>query len=178
MSKRINFFIFLGIIGILLFSFPKRIYTETNKPDTQKKFGIGFQAAPIPVIGLSLIYNINKKIGIQTIGRIGIIDVDFFSIRLLYRFKCENRYSFYTNGLIGYLRDDDLHKFLLGPEETGEGLEYAAGFGAEYLTGGIFKIGINIEIDYLYIDWEEKWFEYSYEDLSLISLGLGVHYYF
>jgi hypothetical protein len=160
---------------LLMFIIAQGIASETS---STKRIGLGLQSAPFPIFGLSGIYNISKQWSAQTIFRYKTIDVDFLSFRCLYRFKQTENHSLYVNSLLGYFYDDSVSEEILGPEQTDSALGFGFGFGFEYFFKSLPEIGWNVEVDYIRINFEEKWWDYDYKPFSLIMLGLGINYYF
>lgn len=155
-------------------SFANILFAQEQK---ETKFGIGFQASPFPIFGLSAIYNTNKNLSFQCIGRVG-IDVDFFAFRALYRIKTEKKYNVYINGMIGYFTDGDVQVNIFARSETDKTWGIGGGAGFEYFFSKLPRFGWNLEVDFVYIDFEKKWWKYDYHAWSLLMLGMGVHYYF
>jgi hypothetical protein len=173
LSRCSTVFICTGLALCLLLS---AVYADDTAMGP-RKFGIGMQAAPFPVFGVALTVHPSSRLGLQAIGRVG-IDVDFFAVRALARVKSERNYSVYFSGILGTFKDDDVS---VGPladyeEDTGPGFGVGAGF--EYFFSGLPAVGWNLEVDYLRIGFEDKWWEYDYETPQLIMLGAGINFYF
>lgn len=139
-------------------------------------FGLGIQAAPFPIFGPALTFNASRSLALQTTGRFG-VDVDFMSARGLYRIKQAENYHLYTSALLGFFRDPNVSPYLLGPKETDAAIGFGVGAGVEYFFSGLPNMGWNVEVDYIRIGFEDKWYEYDYETPQLIMLGLGINYY-
>ena len=143
----------------------------------RRTVGLGLQAAPFPIFGPAVTYNPTERFGIQAMGRVG-IDVDFAAIRALVKVKHEENHNVYFSGLLGVFRDDNVTEFALDPEQTDTAPGFGIGVGFEYFFSGLPAVGWNIEVDYIYVGFEDKWYEYDYEAFQLIMLGLGASYYF
>jgi len=164
--------------GITIFqSIPQIAYSAPTATDSTRTFGIGTQSAPFPILGLGIIYNLNEKLGIQLIGKTG-WDIDVLSLRALYRFKNGFRRSLYACGLLGMFRDDEVQRHIFAPEETDVAPGFGVGVGGEYFLSGLPNVGWNLELDFIYIDFEKHWWQYDYKAFSLIMIGFGVHYFF
>lgn len=166
------------IVTITIFlSIPQMAYSASTAPDSTKKVGIGIQGAPFPVIGLAVVYNLNERLGLQAVAKTG-YDVDILALRALYRFKNEPKYNTYASGLLGIFRDDAVSTGIFAPDETDVAAGFGIGGGFEYFFSGLPNVGWNLELDFIHIAFEEKWWEYDYETFSLVMIGLGAHYYF
>jgi len=168
--------VYMGMVLVAVLLMASGVLAE-DAPTGPQTFGVGMQAAPFPVFGLALTMHPSSQFGFQAIGRVG-IDVDFFAARAIVRVKDERKYNVYFAGILGMFKDDDVS---IGPladyeEDTAPGFGVGAGF--EYFFSGLPSVGWNLEVDYLRIDFEDKWYEYDYETPQLIMLGAGITYYF
>ncbi len=144
--------------------------------DKTGRVGIGIQAAPFPVLGISARYNPSENLGLQVFGKTG-YDVDIIAARGLYRFHNGRRHNWYGAGLIGYFRDPNVSRHLFGEEESDSAPGYGVGIGIEHFFDGTGSFGFCLELDFIHIAFDDVWFEYEYKSFSLVMLGLGIHYY-
>ncbi len=139
--------------------------------------GLGMQAVPFPVVGLSLLYKPTDLIGLELIAKTG-WDVDVIACRFLYRFAGVAKHRWYAAGMAGFFKDDSVWEKPNGPEEADTGPGFGAGVGLEHFFDSLPNVGWNVELDFLLIDFEERWHKYDYHTPKLLMLGFGAHYYF
>jgi hypothetical protein len=84
----------------------------------------------------------------------------------------------YINGMIGYFTDGDVQVNIFARSETDKTWGIGGGAGFEYFFSKLPRFGWSLEVDFVYIDFEKKWWKYDYHAWSLLMLGMGVHYYF
>jgi hypothetical protein len=167
----------LSAFVLVVSSVPVLGQADLEQGGHARTVGVGVQASPFPAFGLGVTYNLNESLGLQAVGRMG-IDVDFWMVRALYRFKSEPGYNVYANGFYGMFTDDKVYEYPLDDYETDTAPAYGLGVGYEHFFPSMARVGWNVEVDYIHIDFEEKWFKYEYETFNLVMLGLGVNYYF
>jgi len=160
--------------------FPIAVYSAPADSDpigSSRTIGIGIQAAPFPIFGPALTLNPHDALGIQVFGRVGLVDVDYGALRVLVRPKQESNYNVYVSGLFGFFHDQDVSRTIFGEEESDEGTGFGLGGGVEYFFSGLPQVGWNVEVDYIYIGFEDIWWDYDYETPQMVMLGLGITYY-
>ncbi|MFA6980523.1 MAG: hypothetical protein WC209_14465 [Ignavibacteriaceae bacterium] len=165
------------LILILLVTINLSANTPLTDSSNIHQYGIGLQAAPFPIFGLSFNYRINKSISLNAFGRLG-IDVDFLALRAKYSFKFTRNYNIYVSGLAGIFRDNNVSKSIFSKEESDTAPGFGAGIGFEYFFDSLPEFGFNSEVDFVYIGFKKDWWQYDYKSPTLIMLGIGVHYYF
>lgn len=152
--------------------------TEPSETAVSRSVSLGLQACPFPVFGLEVGYNPAPAIGLQVVGRIGVVDVDFGLGRVLYRFKRDASHNVYANVLFGVFRDDEVYRDPGGPYETDSAPGFGFGIGYEHFFRGMPRVGWNAEVDFIHVGFEDVWYTYDYESFNLVMVGLGVLYYF
>ena len=154
-------------------------FAQSNWWDEPEKgdVGIGVQAS-YPFYGLSMIFNIKDKVGIQ--GIFGSVSrYKSLSGRILLYLKNESNHSVYAFGLYGSYGYEEMSlnfdTYEL-EEKTKSTLGYGFGFGVEYTNFNVtnrIPIWINLEICYGNIDFGH----HSDIDISATIVGAGIHYY-
>ena len=143
--------------------------------DTGVRLGIGFQGT-FPAFGLSLVADLDKSVSLQ--GIFGFVaDLKSYSARLLYRFDTKSYYNFYGYGQVGIWSYSTAYAGLYVDNASETTFACGAGVGAEYnwqaMSRDLPPVWFNIELGFGYAK-----FSHVMYDVSLIDLGLGIHYRF
>jgi hypothetical protein len=146
-----------------------------NEATPGRKLGFGIQAAPFPLFGPSVVWNPMPWLGLEMIGE-ALIDVDWLGGRTLLRGVQFPLFNVYAAGLLGVFHDGNVSEFL-GPKQSDTALGYGGGIGTEIFFGRKSSFSVNVEVDFIHIDFEKRWSKYNDKAPSLIMLGVGVHYY-
>jgi hypothetical protein len=145
--------------------------------DQTGRLGLGVQAAPFPILGLSIVHNPSSRLGLQLFAKTG-FDVDVLAARGLYRFGQGRRHNWYASALFGYFRDPDVSRTPLDDaDESDSAPGFGAGIGLEHFFDSTGRFGFNLELDFIHIAFDDIWWEYEYKSPSLVMLGAGFHYY-
>lgn len=150
---------------------------EPAKPlQGRRTLGIGIQAAPFPLFGPSVIYSPVAAVGLELLGE-AFVDVDWVGARALLRPFPRPGHRFYFSGLVGYFVDSDVSTSVFAPRQTATALGYGAGIGFAFFFKRQSPWEMNLELDYIHIAWEPKWWKYDFGATNIIMAGLGLHYY-
>ena len=146
---------------------------EHSPPRT---LALGIQAAPFPLFGPSLIYNPEKWVGLELLGE-AFVDVDWLGARGLLRFVRRPAFSLYVSGLAGIFVDSSVYEAPLGPKTSDTALGFGGGPGCAFSFTKNSPLEVDLELDFIHIGWERRWYKYDYKAFNLIMLGAGIHYY-
>jgi len=150
--------------------------SESAATKQHQFIGLGIQAAPFPIIGLSVRCTLNQRFSLQAIGKTG-YDVDILAARGLLTISSRERSHWYLAGLAGYFRDPDVSRGLFAPDEEDAAPGFGVGIGWERALGATQRFSLNAEIDYIHIHFKDVWWEYEYKRFNLVMIGFGLNYY-
>lgn len=141
-----------------------------------RTLGFGIQAAPIPFLGPSVVWNPAEPLGLEfDIFVAG--GMQALATRVLLRGIRGPWYNFYASGLAGGFRLTSLSKDAFSPDETSVVFGWGVGIGTELFFGRRLKWSTSFEVDYIELRLAPDYWQYDYQVPRLVMLGLGVHYF-
>jgi len=105
------------------------------------------------------------------------IDVDWIGGRVHLRPAPGPVRAAYLTGLVGVFVDDEVSVGALGAETTDTALGLGAGLGWGSYWSKTSPVRLNVEVDFVHIGWEPKWYKYNESTYDLVMLGVGIHYF-